>query len=124
MRNVDTERCGECPFYRKKGLFRRERCDFPKVPVPRECPRIGGGPRILRYDEALASGIVWIEWRQTGELEMMMLEYAGGVVLCGMTPKVTYDMDVSAPRERCGVLYRFWDRRPTEEQREAEMWEC
>lgn len=75
----------------------------------------------MSYEEAVDSGIAWIEWRMTGEVELLMLSDVGGVV-CGMTPGITYLMDEVAPRDRDGVLYRFWDRRPSDEQREAETW--
>ena len=123
MRIMDRERCGECPFYRPKRLLRREKCEFPGVPIPESCPRLDGGAKVLSWDEAMAAEIVWLEWRQSGEIVMMMPSDIGGVD-CGVTPGGTYLLEEVAPRDRDGALYRFWDRRPRDEEREVRKWDA
>lgn len=122
MTITDSAKCEKCPFYRPKRLLRREKCEFPGVPIPDTCPRLESGARVLSWDEAMAAEIVWLEWRQSGEIVMMMPSNIGGVA-CGVTPGTTYLLEEVAPRKRDGVLFRFWDRRPTDEQREMMGWD-
>ena len=117
---IDREKCGKCPFYRKRKFLIRERCDFPMEPVPRSCP-IMGGPAVLSWDDAMKSEIVWMERRDSGEITMLVPAEMGGV-MCGITAGVTYNMGDIAPRRGDGIEYRFWDGRPTPEQMEAVSW--
>ena len=122
MKVVDTKRCRECPVYRKKGFFRPERCAFPGIAVLDCCPRQWfGRPKVLKYDDAMAAEIVWMEWRATGAIVMMMPADVGGV-LCGITPGETYAMADIAPRRCDGIEFRFWDGRPGEELRRETRW--
>lgn len=117
---TDAAKCGGCPFYRR-GLLRRARCEFPGLPIPDSCPLTGGGPKVLKYDAAMDAEVVWMEWRDSGLMVMIMPADVGGVK-CGITAGETYVMSEIAPRKCDGYAFRFWDARPTEERRAAEPW--
>lgn len=121
MLKIDMERpecCDKCPMY-GRGLLRRGcRLDG----GPGACPLLDDGPRVIPYDEAMAGEVCWIEWRQTGDVEMVMpMEITGEMYLQSVS-EIHRASDV-APRKGDGRLFRFWDRRPTEEQREEEEWD-
>ena len=119
---VDAKKCGTCPFYRKAGLLRREKCDFPGVPIPMSCPILNSGPRVMSYGEAMAAEVAWLEIRNLdGVIMVVPVEITGEMYLQGV--KGTWRAEEIAPRRGDGRCTRFWDGRPTEEQRKAVEWD-
>lgn len=118
---TDAKRCEKCPFFRKRRLLRRERCDFPGRPIPQSCPMLRDGAKVLSYDEAMAAEVVWLEIRELdGGFTAMPVEAGGEMYLQGV--KGTWRAEDIAPRRGDGRCTRFWDARPSEEQRKAAEW--
>ena len=114
------ERCETCPLL-LPNWRRKKSCALDGGPDA--CPLLYDGPKVLTWEEAMASEVIWIEGRADGSVIMVMPTEVPGQEEMYMTGVGgTWRADALMPRDMYGIALRAWDRRPTEEQRRMTKW--